>query len=322
MVLGERSPEQVNAALERGTPVALPAPVDPDFTPIRIAERYEPVTDVPLLTAREAVAQLARAELVLGIVVGGEARAYPITMLAVPDHGVINDVVGGTPVVATWCELCSNGIIYERTVRGRTLTFGVSGYLWNRSVVMYDQETDSLWGHMVGEAMQGPMLGAELTMLPAQVSTWADWKTRYPETTVLNLARSPEQYQSNFYQQPNRFSYGWVANRQPFHISIDTLRAAPVQSLTTNGQAVLLTYDPATARILLASRVVEGRALNFRLNSDGKLRDAETGSMWDPATLIAISGELEGTHLTREVGMVSIKEAWEQFYPGSVELGW
>jgi hypothetical protein len=47
--------------------------------------------------------------------------------------------------------------VYARTVNGRTLTFGVSGKLIRNSLVMYDRETHSLWTHLTGGAIDGPL---------------------------------------------------------------------------------------------------------------------------------------------------------------------
>ena len=44
--------------------------------------------------------------------------------------------------------------MYARTVQGRTLNFAVSGLLWENSLVMVDDATESLWSHLLGEAMQ------------------------------------------------------------------------------------------------------------------------------------------------------------------------
>jgi hypothetical protein len=45
-------------------------------------------------------AKLADGEKVLGFVLGGEARAYPLIDLDA--HEVVDDVVGGNPIAATW----------------------------------------------------------------------------------------------------------------------------------------------------------------------------------------------------------------------------
>lgn len=68
---------------------------------------------------------------------------------------------------------------------GRTLTFGISGYLYRSAVLYYDAETESFWLSTTGEAVAGPLVGRTLDWIPTEVTTWRDWQGRYPATTVL-----------------------------------------------------------------------------------------------------------------------------------------
>jgi hypothetical protein len=62
---------------------------------------YE-VLEVPVIAGRNVTDQVVGQELVLGVVVNGEARAYPINMLTGGNREIINDVVGGRAIAATW----------------------------------------------------------------------------------------------------------------------------------------------------------------------------------------------------------------------------
>jgi uncharacterized protein DUF3179 len=72
-------------------------------------------------------------------------------------------------------------------IDGRRLTFGVSGLLYRRNLVLYDVETGSLWSQLLSEAVAGPLAGAKLKVLPAENSTWSEWKTPHPDTRVLSF---------------------------------------------------------------------------------------------------------------------------------------
>ena len=50
--------------------------------------------------------------------------------------------------------------MYARDLDGKTLTLGVSGKLIRNSLVMFDRETDTLWSHLTGEALEGTPGGA------------------------------------------------------------------------------------------------------------------------------------------------------------------
>jgi hypothetical protein len=67
-----------------------------------LARALPPITDVPLMSAAEADKILNPAELVLGVVVEGQARAYPVNMLTGPRREIINDRLGGRAIAATW----------------------------------------------------------------------------------------------------------------------------------------------------------------------------------------------------------------------------
>lgn len=153
------------------------------------------------------------AHTVIGLTAGDRHRAYPIELLA--HHEVVNDTFGG-PTVVTFCPICRSGLVADRVVNGRRLTFAVSGLLWrperiqvagaersnrtfgaNRTggedpgvraggnLVMYDTETVSYWSQILGQAICGRATGARLSIRPSRLTTWGAWQTAHPETDVL-----------------------------------------------------------------------------------------------------------------------------------------
>mgnify|MGYP000454020626 CR=1 FL=1 len=114
----------------------------------------------------------------------GVERAYPIKIQNF--HGAINDVVGGTPVLLSWCPLCAAGIVYERTVAGQPLTFFYSGLVYNSNTVFFDEETLSIWPQVGGTAVYGEHTGAVLNVLESDVVDWGTWKTAHPDSEVLS----------------------------------------------------------------------------------------------------------------------------------------
>ena len=80
-------------------------------------------------------------------------------------------------------RVAHSGVVYARpNLDGRFTTFGVSGALWRDSLVMYDRTTGTLWTQLTGTAILGPRRGHVLTQIPSQVTTWAQWRERHPET--------------------------------------------------------------------------------------------------------------------------------------------
>ena len=128
-------------------------------------------------------------ELVFGVQINGDARAYPMRIL--DWHEMFNDVVGGVPVALAYCTLCGSGILYETQVPGQTetFTFGSSGFLYRSNKLMYDRQTHSLWNQFTGRPVVGPLTGSgiELKVRPVTITRWKSWLERHPNTTVLSL---------------------------------------------------------------------------------------------------------------------------------------
>lgn len=123
------------------------------------------------------------ATLVLGIVVGGEARAYPV---AVPDwHELVNATLGGEPIPVSFCPLCGTGIVFDRRVAGTVRRFGVSRLLYRLDLLMYDRESESPWSQISAQSVTGPPLGQRLRLLRSKMDEWGRWRRDHPETTVL-----------------------------------------------------------------------------------------------------------------------------------------
>ena len=126
-------------------------------------------------------------ELVFGVELNGDARAYPLRIL--DWHEMANDVVGGVPVALAYCTLCGAGVLFDSRVGDAVYEFGSSGFLMRSNKLMYDRTTYTLWNQLTGE----PVLGAladdsiELKRLPVVVSTWQAWYARHPDTQVLSL---------------------------------------------------------------------------------------------------------------------------------------
>ena len=123
-------------------------------------------------------------ELVIGVVINDDARAYPIRLLS--NHEIVNDNVGGEPVIITWCPLCFTAIVFDRVVDGLELTFGVSGYLYYNNLVMYDHRSNTLWSQVAGQGIRGAYRGEQLEVRPSLMTSWGEWQAAYPETKVLS----------------------------------------------------------------------------------------------------------------------------------------
>lgn len=193
--------------------------------------------------------------------------------------------------------------------------------LWNRSLVMMDQETKSLWSHILGECMDGELKGAELEPLISDMVTWKAWKAEHPQTTVLNMSRTHKDFKKDFYAKPERFVLGWIENAQAYSASFAVLKESPVLNAKLKKTGMLVTFDAeSTAARLFYRELKDGQMLEFEPIDDKTMRDVQTKSVWSKSTGAALSGQLKGTKLEPAVGIVSFTRAWKVFHPESVEV--
>jgi hypothetical protein len=209
---------------------AIPALTDPDFVDINSSDADYVFDD----------------DLVLGLFINGEAKAYPHNIGWL--HEITNDVVGGKPVVVSFCPLTGTGMVFDGgELSVDRLTCGVSGNLFNNNLVMYDRRDNlsnpTLYPQMMGLGVFGPRTGNELALLPVVETTWRYWKKLHPDTKVIgsNQPRSAGnlgQYDVRTYQ---RYPYGNYRDPQtePFFSTWPSLRDNPIRNLFNNKDAVL-----------------------------------------------------------------------------------
>ncbi len=125
---------------------------------------------------------LADHDRVLGLTMNGEDRAYPVSILNW--HEVVNDTLGGKPVLVTWNPLCGAAAAYARP-EGRS--FAVSGLFYASNLIMYDREGESLWSQLTGRALAGSAAAGRdsLQQIPLFLTRWDDWLRRHPGTTLI-----------------------------------------------------------------------------------------------------------------------------------------
>lgn len=130
---------------------------------------------------------LADTDVVFGVNINGDVRAYPQRILAW--HEFFTDEIGGHTIAGVYCTLCGTVIMYDATVNGKFHKLGTSGFLYRSNKLMYDEETQSLWNTVLGEPVIGPLFdqGIKMDVFPVETTTWGQWKKDHPETKVLSL---------------------------------------------------------------------------------------------------------------------------------------
>jgi len=158
-----------------------------------------PAADNPAVQSAEEATWLDDDDIVYGIEINGETRAYPRQIMEVRE--MVNDTLGGRDLGIPYCTLCGAAQAYftddlpdgvERPI------LRTSGLLSRSNKVMFDLNTYSVFDTFLGKALTGPLAEAGVHLKQASVVTsdWGAWKAAHPDTTVLvealALGRKPD----------------------------------------------------------------------------------------------------------------------------------
>lgn len=269
---------------------------------------------------------------VMVVEVDDDRRAYPLAIMT--QHEIANDVIGGVPVVVTYCPLCNSGLAFERTVDGDVLDFGTSGRLFRSNLVMYDRQTRTLWSQFAGEAVVGDLVPTRLERLSTALLGWAEFRDATPDGLVLSRQVFPERsYGRNPYPgyegsgdgflfrgprddrlDPNVRVVGIGDAEASVAVPLADLREDRVVEVEVGDRPLTVWWAPGQASALDASQVDggedvgstgvfdpvldDGLRLRFAPDPDdpGRFVDDATGSRWNLLGE-AVEGELAGATL-------------------------
>ncbi len=296
-------------------------------------------------TVEQAGAWLSGNEPVLAAFAQGEARAYPLRLLLA--HEAVNDWLGGSPLLVTYCPRCNSATVFERTVGKLTLRFGAASVLRSENRVLFDEATESWWQQSTGEAIAGGFAGLRLRQAPSVLISWNDFAHAYPDGTVLSRASGFDfdygfnpYFNIDFSEPPA--SQREVDPRLPPRARVlglsaegDTL-AVPFSELffhgavnaAVGGTPIAFFWQRGTASPLSSADVSQGRdvgaAVAFDARADGRTLtfraergafvDEQTGSSWS-ITGEALSGPLAGSRLGVFPHVNSFWSCWSAFRP-------
>ncbi|MEM6974198.1 MAG: DUF3179 domain-containing (seleno)protein [Pseudomonadota bacterium] len=252
-----------------------------------------PAADNPEVSSAAEATWLRDDDVVFGVEVGGEFRAYPRQIMEVRE--MVNDTLGGRDLGIPYCTLCGAAQAYftDRLPEGvERPVLRTSGLLSRSNKLMYDITTQSVFDTFLGTALTGPLAerGVRLEQASVVTTNWGTWRRAHPETTVLVEALALGQ---NFDFRNDRdangpiFPVGDVDPRLPVHEDV-------IGVLTASGEPVA--FQRSTALIAL-SQGAEIAHENVRLElAAGGIRAVD------------LDGSDLGSHQ-------AFWFAWSQFYP-------
>ena len=233
--------------------------------------------------------------------------------------------------------------MYSRDLEGKTYTFGVSGKLWRDALLMYDHQTRSLWSHITGEAIRGPLKGKRLKPLAStpQIS-WKTWQLNYPRTRVLSVPTRGgmrESLSQDVYADYHASQRAGVSGMEytddrlpnkslvigvqvPSKDGTPQFRAYPLTHFTktaiindTLGEVPLLIFhDKTSFATAVFARNVAGDIRTFSAKDKHFVED-NIGTPWNLITGEATSGKEKGPRLERLPAVNIYWFAWARYYP-------
>lgn len=276
-------------------------------------------------------------DLVIGVFVDGEYRAYPHKILNW--HEVLNDSFMSDLFVLSYCPLTGSALAWDVDDDSSDPQFGVSGLLYNSNLIMYDRQSGSRWSQMLELAVWGSRVNETPDRIQIVETTWATWSTLYPDSLVLTTDTG--HYREAEYRIYPYGEYRWddrllfpVSNRDNrLHlkdrvIGIHSATASKVYQIegfglstqTVNdqfdGQPIVVVGNSADNFAAIFSReLADGTVLTFSALADelpSVMGDNE-GNKWDLFGT-AVSGPRAGTRLAMTNSYTAMWFAWVTFF--------
>jgi thiol-disulfide isomerase/thioredoxin len=304
-----------------------------------------PPLERPAVRTVAAATHMRDEDLVFGVSVEGQDRAYP--WWVAKNYHVVDDVVGGVPVALAFCEQCSGAAAFRRTLDGRVLVFEVAG-VYNGTIILRDRQTRTLWAPFSGRALEGPLAGRKLERVAVSFTRWDEWRARHPRGEAVWAAASAREGHGSWYEPgkwgivsemgatlqawdprlpENELVYGIETadgdETREREDSPGAGKAYPLRWLRgrngivndTVGGIPVVVVASGPLDVAAYDRRVGGRELTFRppSGSQAVMNDEETGTDWSGQGE-ALAGALQGQRLKPLDGYVVEWHVWSAYH--------
>lgn len=288
---------------------------------------YQPQTTL-FLNAKES--KISDRQLVLGVAINGEAKAYPIELIGY--HHQVRDSVGGVPVMVTYCTVCRTGRVYSPSVDGQPENFRLVG-MDHFNAMFEDSRTKSWWRQANGEAIAGPLKGKLINEVPSEQLRLDAWIREHPNTMVMQPDSAfIEEYEGlkNYDEGKSKGkltradSLSWKEKSWVVGVPIglyasaydwnDLKRLRVIDDVLANTPIlVTLENDSVSFHVYLRD------TLNFLYEGNKEvLTDANTQSIWSWKGE-CVEGKLLGSKLQRIQAYQEFWHSWKGFHPNTSE---
>jgi hypothetical protein len=163
----------------------MPAMQHRDMSPVLTNPEILSVEELAAKNGTKRNPFLVNSDLVVGITIGDETRAYPLHVLNV--HEVVNDTIGGVPLTVYWNWPSGHIAVFQRVIDRKEIQFGITGLAGNGSMLLYEKGEEEggeqLYSAILGHSVSGDVV--QLKQIPHEVTSWNSWFSRHPNTKSI-----------------------------------------------------------------------------------------------------------------------------------------
>jgi len=188
--------------------------------------------------------------------------------------------------------------VWKRTTNGKVLHFYLAG-INNQNFLMRDKETGTWWQQITGQAIYGPMKGAQLERVLSDELTFGEWKSEVGDGKVLApVAKYVKEYESDWepktakYPVPISFPGTELKSRDVVvGLSLEgTSRAYPWDTLVKQSPVVdrihdtplLVAVGPDGKSFRVFVSRIDGKDAEFFLKADSEPATPATAAAVNP----------------------------------------
>jgi hypothetical protein len=270
-------------------------------------------------------------DLVIGISINGESRAYPIEIIGY--HHQVRDTLGTEPVMITYCTVCRTGRVFSPIINGQSETFRLVG-MDHYNAMFEDRTTRSWWRQVNGEAIAGDKKGEQLREIPSQQMSLEAWINFHPDSRILqpdsafidaykNLEKYDEGKQEGRLEGKDSVSWldkSWIVGVQVGMtpkaydwIQLDSMR---VINDKVDEASLLVALEPDSVSFHVWKKP---DSLTFAYDDSLKsLVDTNTKSRWNWRGE-CIDGKLSGAKLDWQQSYQEYWHSWKMFRPQTLQ---
>ena len=284
--------------------------------------------------ATVAESKVDSSKLVIGIIINGQAKAYPVEVIGY--HHQVQDTLDGQPILVTYCTVCRTGRVYSPFVNGKFQQFRLVG-MDHFNAMFEDAATKSWWQQATGMAIAGPMKGTSLKELPSQQMRLGAWIQQYPGTLILQ----PDSLFTKQYKGLEGYDAGtikgglekrdsaswkfksWVvgvqANGHDKAYDWNEIVQQKIINDTIGSNAIVLVVEKDYVSFHVWSRQVGDKLLQFSFDVAAQtMKDTATNTVWSMRGE-CIDGIIKGSKLSPIPAYQEFWHSWKYFHPATTK---